>query len=76
VFSTDVMITRSAVEGKRKVIKVFYREATSSVTEEFETLNVGEDVIMQMRSELLEMDKCIIEKTKMGIWNVGYLPRH
>ena len=76
MFSTDVMITHSAIEGKRKVIKVFYREVTSSVTEEFETLNIGEDVIMQMRSELLEMDKCIIEKTKMGIWNVGYLPRH
>jgi len=76
VFLKDVMITHSAIEGKRKVIKVFYREATLSVIEEFETLNVGEDVIMQMRSELLEMDRFIIEKMKMGIWNVGYLPRY
>jgi hypothetical protein len=59
------------------MIKVFYRETDQVVTgEEFDVVTVeDEDVIVQMRGELLEMEKCILEKSKMGIWNVGYLPR-
>ena len=59
------------------MIKVFYREIDQLVIgEEFDVVDVGDEhVIVQMRGQLQEMEKCILEKTKMGIWNVGYLPR-
>lgn len=57
------------------MIKVFYRE-TETLTEEFEVVNVERDVVEEMRDELEGMEKCILERSKMGIWKVGYLPRH
>jgi hypothetical protein len=77
VFSTDVIVTGTEIDGKREMIKVFYKEMDQLVIgDEFDVVDVGdEDVIGQIRGELLEMEECILEKSKMGIWNVGYLRR-
>lgn len=74
VFSTDVMITSSLDSSPRKVIKVMFRD-TKSMTDDIEELRLDDDVVNHIRLELQRMGKQIVEITRMGDWDVGYLPR-
>ena len=75
MFSTDVVITSSASPSPQKVIKVMFRD-TSSSSEDVEQLIFDDDVVNHVRLELQKMRSQSIEITRMGDWNIGYLPRN
>lgn len=68
------MITSSVDPSPRKVIKVMFRD-TKSVTDDIEELRLDDDVVNHIKLELQRMGKQIVEVTRMGDWDVGYLPR-
>lgn len=68
------MITSSLDSSPRKVIKVMFRD-TKSMTDDIEELRLDDDVVNHIRLELQRMGKQIVEITRMGDWDVGYLPR-
>lgn len=57
------------------MIKVFYRETKEIEERKFEVVHVGEEVVEEIRGEIKRWEKCMGEKGKMGIWDMGYLPR-
>ena len=75
MFSTDVVITSSASSSPQKVIKVMFRD-TRSTSEDAEQLRFDDDVVNHVRLELQKMRSQSIEITRMGDWNIGYLPRN
>jgi len=75
VFSTDVVITSSASSSPQKVIKVMFRD-TRSTSEDAEELRLDDDVVNHVRLELQKMRSQSIEITRMGDWDIGYLPRN
>jgi hypothetical protein len=69
------MITSSAYPSPQKVVKVMIRD-TKSTTEDVEELRLDDDVVNHVRLELQRMGEQIVELTRMGDWDVGYLPRN
>ena len=42
--------------------------------QDVEELRLEDDVVSQIKSELDRIKKYMVEKTKMGDWEIGYLP--
>jgi hypothetical protein len=58
----------------RQVIKVFFREEGQEM-DDVEVVKLDEDVLEEIRDELENSRKCMIEATDMGEWKVGYLAK-
>jgi hypothetical protein len=72
VFSTDVVVTSSVHASPQRVIKVMFQE--SSILEDVEVINLPEDVVNEVKSDLENMRNQMIEKPTMAEWSIGYLP--
>ena len=71
----DVTITCDEIPSSQRAIKVMFRDISTS-TDDVEELRLQDDVVGQIRSELQRMRKYMAEQSRMGDWEIGYLPRN
>lgn len=58
----------------QKAIKVMFKENSNGI-DDIENIEVGTEVIREIKSELTGTKFAMIERQGMGDWNIGYLPR-
>ena len=52
-----------------------FKDISSTTTDGVEELRLEDDVVNEIKSELQRMQGYMVEKNRMGNWEIGYLPR-
>ena len=74
MFSSEVVITYSGCDHPRHVIKVFFQNKVTK-SDDIKELPVDEDILTELKANLEDIRTKMIDSTRMGEWEIGYLAR-